>query len=615
MRKTIIKHEIDSQLISPISRRSFNTALTALFGTSIISGCGDAQDKPSASSKPTIDPTKRFASFYVPMRDGVNIAIDLWMPAANKGVGLPTLISATRYGRSFQTAGTKLEDKTRFEQADELNSRGYAFVVVDARGSGASFGSRNAELSTEELLDYKEIIEWLTSQSWSNGRAGAFGSSYEANTAELMASLGVRNLTAVASLAGDFDVYRQLLYPGGVQFEAFTRWITLVQILDGVNAPPPGVEFPTVTPVEGTDGMALLEQARKEHLRNNRLSEDIQKNNFRNDPIYVELAMASYKAKIEASNVPMFVQAGWVDAAVAGGTLERFSALSNSQEIWIDPLDHGGSIVDPLLPLRAQEDERLSPASQSSRMIAFFDRYVKNADPNPKSKIVNISAYGDKKLQTFNTWPPAGVQNKVFHITSERLSETGINSSNQIAIPNKAHTSGAGSRWRANAEGGLDYSAWEQMASSRRSIKLAPLERDLRIVGFPVVSAFVASSEPDGALYAYLEAVLPDNSVIYLTEGLIRLGLRGSKQPAIRTDQRLDRSFEKAELSPMPQGAPELVVFEMFPLAAVLPSGTCLQLSFASSDTDNFKAYSSEQAELQIVYSPTRQSLLTLPVL
>jgi len=65
------------------------------------------------------------------------------------------------------------------EEVDFLNQQGYAELLVDARGSGASFGSRRIEWSPEEITDYGEIVDWMVEQPWSNGRVGAFGVSYD----------------------------------------------------------------------------------------------------------------------------------------------------------------------------------------------------------------------------------------------------------------------------------------------------------------------------------------------------------------------------------------------------------------------------------------------------
>jgi uncharacterized protein len=116
-------------------------------------------------------------------------------------------------------------------------------------------------------------------------------------------------------------------------------------------------------------------------------------------------------------------------------------------------------------------------------------------------------------------------------------------------------------------------------------MRLPPLANELLLVGFPVISTFVESSEPDGTLFAYLELVGSDGSLTYLTEGLIRLGSRGPVQPAVRTDQRLARSFAAKDFSPMQPGIAAPVVFELQPLSVKLPVGAVLQLSFASSDT------------------------------
>ena len=54
--------------------------------------------------------------------------------------------------------------------------RGYALVVVDARGTGASFGTRDSfPQPRSERADYRVIADWIVAQPWSDGRIGATG--------------------------------------------------------------------------------------------------------------------------------------------------------------------------------------------------------------------------------------------------------------------------------------------------------------------------------------------------------------------------------------------------------------------------------------------------------
>src|SRR4051794_35980389 len=73
-------------------------------------------------------------SLYVPMRDGVRIAIDVVLPKGlAAGTKLPTIFDVTRYWRASEGDGPS--DLERFFAA-----QGYAFVAMDVRGTGASTG-------------------------------------------------------------------------------------------------------------------------------------------------------------------------------------------------------------------------------------------------------------------------------------------------------------------------------------------------------------------------------------------------------------------------------------------------------------------------------------------
>ena len=68
--------------------------------------------------------------------------------------------------------------------------RGYALVVVDVRGTGASFGTRDSFRSPAEREDYREIAEWIVAQPWSDGVIGSTGISYLGAAALFLASTG-----------------------------------------------------------------------------------------------------------------------------------------------------------------------------------------------------------------------------------------------------------------------------------------------------------------------------------------------------------------------------------------------------------------------------------------
>ena len=96
--------------------------------------------------------------------------------------------------------------------------RGYAVVVVDIRGSGASFGSRDSFRSPREREDaYEYPLDWIVAQPWSNGSLGATGVSYLGAASDFLASTGHPAVKAIAPLFAVWDTY--LLnndYPGGV---------------------------------------------------------------------------------------------------------------------------------------------------------------------------------------------------------------------------------------------------------------------------------------------------------------------------------------------------------------------------------------------------------------
>ena len=144
---------------------------------------------------------------YPTMRDGVRIAVDVYLPqqggAGAPAAKLPTVLILTPYYRRFALkAGAASENSPNAAKyRDFFVPRGYALVVVDVRGTGASFGTRDSFRSPAEREDYREIADWVVAQPWSDGVIGSTGISYLGAAALFLASTGHPAVKAIAPLS------------------------------------------------------------------------------------------------------------------------------------------------------------------------------------------------------------------------------------------------------------------------------------------------------------------------------------------------------------------------------------------------------------------------------
>ena len=115
----------------------------------------------------------------VPMRDGVKLATDIYLPAENGATvegRFPVVLSRTPYGRAASMAGC---DPKIYVPS------GYVVVRQDTRGRGDSEGIWH--WMTDARQDGYDTIEWIAGQPWSSGKIGMVGCSYVGATQHLAA--------------------------------------------------------------------------------------------------------------------------------------------------------------------------------------------------------------------------------------------------------------------------------------------------------------------------------------------------------------------------------------------------------------------------------------------
>jgi uncharacterized protein len=160
----------------------------------------------------------------VPMRDGVRLGTDLYLPARD-GRPLPgpfpALLDRTPYDKVPRApAGNEPEFFAR---------RGYAFVFQDTRGHGTSGGEFSIYVNEGE--DGYDTVEWIAAQPWCTGDVGSVGYSYDATTQNSLAREAPPHLRAMFPAFGTSNYHNDVAGHGGAFRLAHNLNYTLVQAL------------------------------------------------------------------------------------------------------------------------------------------------------------------------------------------------------------------------------------------------------------------------------------------------------------------------------------------------------------------------------------------------
>ena len=145
----------------------------------------------------------RMENVWIPMKDGVRLAATLYMPdGAKPGEKFPALLDYLPYRKDDSTAAGDYPKNAYFAR------RGYVAARVDIRGFGASEGApTDREYSEQEQIDGEQVIHWLATQPWSNGKIGMYGISWGGFNSLQMAMRKPPELKAIIAIDATEELF------------------------------------------------------------------------------------------------------------------------------------------------------------------------------------------------------------------------------------------------------------------------------------------------------------------------------------------------------------------------------------------------------------------------
>jgi len=582
----------------------------------------------------TVPPAPR--SCYVTMRDGCRLAVDVYLPEANDGAAAPATFAAiailTPYYRRFKLAAPGADPSPNAARyRDFFVPRGYALVVVDVRGTGASFGTREALRSPKEREDYREIADWIVRQPWSSGVIGTTGISYLGAAACFMASTAHPAVKAAAPLFAVSDIYSEQLFPGGVMCTTVTdTYDELMQALDldqrdklGQYAYFADPSFRGPQPVDEDPDGTLVAAALEEHRDSFRLRDLAPELAYREEPpahdpgLHTGACSPYHYLGAARGKVAMYSISGWYDgAAYANASVSRFLTLRGPHDrLLLGPWDHGArtngspwrDATEPRFPLLAE-------------VLRFFDEHLLGRDTGlAKEAPIHFHTVHAETWQAAKDWPPVA-RTETWHLAPDGALARDKPATAAVAPYQVRFTTGTGRSSRFERLGAFSvadyYGDWDGREDRLLSFTSAPLDEDLELSGHVVAHLQVATSERDASVFAYLSEVEPSGRSRYVTEGLLRALHRATcaPPPEYRTTWPF-RAYRRADAKLMQPGVPERLSFALLPISWRFPAGSRLRLSIAGTDADHFAQVPHGRPPLlQVVLGGPDGSVLELPL-
>jgi hypothetical protein len=565
--------------------------LLVLLGLTATTGYAQPQKQekvsaPGQYSGYTSPEYKSFAvtSQYVTMRDGVRIAVDIYMPTDGPARDkFPTVLVMNPYHRADMT-DKGVSQPYATDPTSEFRvvmSYGYAFVVADVRGTGASFGYRSTVLAPAEQEDANDLINWIVAQPWSDGNVGMMGPSYLATIQLLAAAQENPHLKCIAPRYSLFDLY-DVVYPGGLLDNAFINAYKLsVTFLDG-NKTVPALDIWPSKPVDADKDGSLLAQATKEHEKNFDMSAQAALAPLRDSAFtagdgsvvgYRDMDVAGHLQQIEDSGVAVYNMGGWFDGYTRD-TLTIQATMTNPSKLLIGPYFH------------IQSFEK-----SGIEHVRWFDWCLKGIENGiDKEPPYYIYTMGKNEWRFADQWPLPEQQLTPYYFGSGNVITTtkpADASAFDEYLTDYTSTSDTAGRWSCLAGVNCEYPDRAELDKKNLTYTTPPLQQDLEVTGHPIVHLFVSSTATDGAFFVYLEDIDENGVVNYISEGELKASLRKLEPRPWKPDLPWHRSYAE-DAAPLTPGQVEEIVIDLQPTSNVFLKGHRLRVSIAGWDNVNF---------------------------
>jgi uncharacterized protein len=327
-------------------------------------------------------------NLLIPVESGVTLAADLYLPKGNAPA--PTLVSLNPY-RKDDIAGA-----FSVSWGSYLAESGYAQLIVDTRGTGASSGTPNENFARQEAVDGATVVEWAAAQPWSNGSVGIWGMSYGGAMALAVAAQRPPHLSAMATVYGYADYYQDVAFPGGC-LGCLGRFARENWMLALALAPP------TLQDTKGR--WREVWDERLEGLKRRGLSSARWHEHRDHDDYWAERTV-----DVSAISAPTFVLGAWRDL-FPEAMMRVFGQLTSPKRLLMGPWLH----VSP-------DDSPVEPIDWLGELVKWWDLWLAGPTPDdtkPSSdrfSQVMLYVQGSGRWRSEQDWPIAGLSDQVTYL-------------------------------------------------------------------------------------------------------------------------------------------------------------------------------------------------------
>ena len=366
----------------------------------------------------------------VPMRDGVRLAADLYLPARKGAVAegqFPVVMERTPY------------DKTnKFGEGRYFARRGYVAVMQDVRGRFQSEGEWYA--FAKEAPDGYDSVEWAAAQPWCSGSVGTMGASYCGSDQSALATLDPPHLEAMVVSVGTSNYHTSSMRQNGALELRFMVYAFRMATTSREALADPTLqaalladfnrieEWLTRTPYKkGASALRFLPSYEQWLL-------DILGETDYND-YWKQRGYAIDKYYDEHADVPTIYVGGWYDS-YARGTTNNYVSLSKAkkspQHLLMGPWTHGGWGVSYAGDVDFGSGAVLD--DYNGLRLRWFDRWLKGinngADREPPVRIFVMGRGSSRKergdrlahsgvWRDAPDWPLPGTRYTPYHIHAD----------------------------------------------------------------------------------------------------------------------------------------------------------------------------------------------------